>query len=113
VERYFTTYKTQPAVYWHGISRPNDTEPFTFLDNAPVYENVSDAPYAHWAWWHATHKRNGSYNCAMASKALQFEYYGGNSSLEQQVGAPGCSSNTAAWHLNSLKAEAPGMQHGC
>jgi hypothetical protein len=92
VEQYFNAYKTQPEAYWQGISRANETEPFTYLDSMPVFENVSNVPYAHWAWWHPTHKRNSSYSCAMASKALQFEYYSGNSSLEQQVSEHFCRS---------------------
>ena len=86
VEQYFTTYKALPPQYWIGLSRPNASMPFAGLDGMPAFENVSDgSPYAHWAWWHPTHKLNTSYSCAMASKALQFEYYLGNSSLQHQV----------------------------
>jgi hypothetical protein len=40
---------TLPAVYWIGVTRDNDTMPYTTVTGASVSPNTSNSgPYAHW-----------------------------------------------------------------
>ena len=78
VERYFANSSVlSTTVYWLGISRRDENSSYVFVDGCTFPQNVSNSPYAHWAWQYPN-KRLYPYHCGLARATSTYDFFVGD-----------------------------------
>ena len=85
VENYFKMGELTSYYYWVGVRRAATSSPYEFVAGSRALpQGASNAPYAHWSWYHSVANRSANYDCVIAQEAFKYELYQGvhNSSAQ-------------------------------
>jgi hypothetical protein len=111
VENYFTNSGTIGAqLYWLGYSRPANGQPYTAASpglttaavlggGASVPQTYSLRPYAHWGWLFYSRLTVASFGCAVARASAKYDYFIGDSLLDQNGYASASDDMKYGWDV--------------
>jgi hypothetical protein len=86
LQNYFGVNALTEYYYWIGVKRAGTGAAYEYSSTPPeLPQAVSNAPYAHWSWYHTIANRSSGYDCVIAQQAFKFELFIGDTNNSAHV----------------------------